>query len=56
MPNDPKTSSEELRVSISYCPELGLYHYERSDGDEFWWDNEQLERSIETCIQDGKVV
>ena len=43
-------------IEISYCPTLGLYHYKRSDGDEFCWTNEQLERSLETCIQDGKVV
>lgn len=56
MPNVPRESSRDLKIEVSYCPELGCYHYRRSDGDEFWWDNEQLERSLEACIQDGKVV
>jgi len=54
--NEPKVSSKDVKISISYCPELGLYHYERTDGDEFCWTNEQLERSLEACIQDGKIV
>lgn len=56
MSNELKVPREKVTISISYCPELGLYHYRRSDGDEFWWDNEQLERSLEACIKDGKVV
>ena len=47
-------SSKNLRVEISYCPELGLYHYKRSDGDEFFWDNEKLEQTLSVYIKEGK--
>lgn len=40
-------SSEPLILTISYCPCLGMYHYIRSDGEEWHFTWEQLEKSIE---------
>jgi hypothetical protein len=47
---DPKS----LSVEISYCPCLGVYHYKRSDGVEYYWDNDKLEHTISVYIQQGK--
>ena len=43
---------EALRVvvQISYCPELGIYHYVRSDGSEYFFDNAKLEESLVVYI------
>ena len=49
-PNSPETSNPEVVVQISYCPELGIYHYIRNDGDEFFFDTEKLEKSLETFL------
>lgn len=46
---------KDLVVEISYCPELGIYHYTRSDGDEFFWDNVMLEQTIEAYLRQGKM-
>lgn len=52
MPKSNKT--EELTTEISYCPCLGIYHYKRSDGDEFFFDNLKLEESLMMYIQQNQ--
>jgi len=48
-----ETSDSKTKVvtEISYCPCLGIYHYKRSDGDEFFFDNDKLEESLMVYIQ-----
>jgi hypothetical protein len=43
-----------VRVEISYCPCLGIYHYVRSDGSEYFWDNDKLEQTLSVYLKDGK--
>lgn len=44
----------QVMVQISYCPELGIYHYVRSDGDEFFFDDDKLEQSITLYLSQKK--
>ena len=46
--------SAKVAVQISYCPELCTYHYVRSDGDEFFFDDDKLEQSISVYLSQGK--
>ena len=39
--------ASKMEVQISYCSELGIYHYVRTDGDEFFFDNDKLEQSCQ---------
>ena len=39
-------SPAQFLVQISYCPELGIYHYIEASGAEFFFDNQKLEESI----------
>jgi hypothetical protein len=43
-----------VSVEISYCPCLGIYHYRRSDGDEWFWDNDKLEHTLTVYLGQGK--
>jgi hypothetical protein len=51
--SDP-SGSAKVAVQISYCPELCTYHYIRSDGDEFFFDDDKLEQSISVYLSQGK--
>jgi hypothetical protein len=53
MSKDEK-KSQEVTVEISYCPGLGVYHYRRSDGDEYFWDNDKLEQTLTVYLSQGK--
>lgn len=44
MPHKPV--APKVEVQISYCPELGIYHYVRSDGTEYFFDRVKLEESL----------
>jgi hypothetical protein len=46
--------SAKVAVQISYCPELCAYHYIRTDGDEFFFDDDKLEQSISVYLSQGK--
>ena len=52
-PNKAPEASQVV-VQISYCPELGIYHYVRSDGDEFFFDDDKLEQSITLYLSQKK--
>jgi len=43
-----------IEVQISYCAVLGIYHYVRTDGDEFFFDDDKLEQSIAVYLSQGK--
>jgi hypothetical protein len=47
------SSDKSLVTEISYCPCLGIYHYLRSDGVEFFFTWQQLEDCIETYLRSG---
>lgn len=49
-----KKDVKKLLVEISYCPCLGIYHYKRSDGDDFSFDNEKLEQILAGYLSQGK--
>ena len=44
-----KTAATE----IAYCPHLRVYNYLRADGDQFIFDDAQLERSINSYLRSG---
>jgi hypothetical protein len=44
----------DVVVEISYCPCLGTYHYKRSDGEEYFWDNDKLEQTLTYYLTQGK--
>ena len=46
--------TSKMAVQISYCPELCIYHYIRTDGDEFFFDDDKLEQSIAVYLSQGK--
>lgn len=48
------SGSSKVAVQISYCPELSTYHYIRTDGDEFFFDDDKLEQSISVYLSQGK--
>ena len=48
------SGSSKMAVQISYCPELCIYHYVRSDGDEFFFDDAKLEQSITVYLSQEK--
>jgi hypothetical protein len=48
--------NQSVSVEIAYCPCLGFYHYKRDDGDEFFWDNDKLEQTLEAYLRMGKMV
>jgi hypothetical protein len=48
-PVDPSLATTE----ISFCPRLGIYHYKRADGTEYFFDSTQLEKSIKTYQEVG---
>jgi len=50
---DAAAPAEPKVTQISYCPCLGIYHYKRSDGDEFFFDSEKLEQSLMVYVQQG---
>jgi hypothetical protein len=50
---DAAVPAEPKVTRISYCPCLGIYHYKRSDGDEFFFDSEKLEQSLMVYVQQG---
>jgi hypothetical protein len=52
---ESEKKSQDVSVEISYCPCLGIYHYWRSDGDEYFWDNDKLEQTLTVYITDGKM-
>ena len=56
MPTKTFDSSGEAKmaVQISYCSDLGIYHYVRTDGDEFFFDDDKLEQSIAVYLSQGK--
>ena len=58
MPTKTFDSSGEAKmaVQISYCSDLGIYHYVRTDGDEFFFDDDKLEQSIAVYLSQGKNV
>jgi len=41
-----KVPGSETVVQISYCPDLRMYHYVRSDGDEFFFDDGKLAATL----------
>ncbi len=45
---------KKISVEISYCPCLGIYHYRRSDGDDFSFDNDKLEQILSGYLSQGK--
>ena len=47
-------ASGKMAVQISYCPDLCIYHYIRTDGDEFFFDDDKLEQSIAVYLSQGK--
>ena len=50
----PEGSQQVVKTMICYCPELRLYHYLRSDGDEFLFTEDQLVASIEAYQAQGQ--
>ena len=43
----------KARTEISYCPEMGIYHYQRADGKEFLFDNKRLLADLDECVKKG---
>jgi len=43
-----------VEAQISYCPELGIYHYVKSDGSEYFFDNVKLEESLALYLSQQK--
>jgi hypothetical protein len=55
MSKDQKPRKDQpVSVEISYCQCLGIYHYKRSDGDEYFWDNDKLEQTLTVYLGQGK--
>jgi hypothetical protein len=48
-----KTGSQSLVVRVSYCPELGIYHYTRSTGEEFFFDEAKLHTTLKFYLEQG---
>lgn len=46
----PGAGRQDVATEIAHCPHLGLYHYRKADGEEFIFDELQLEKSIETYL------
>jgi hypothetical protein len=61
MEKSPVTSSQTVgdpildssTTQISFCPHLSLYHYKRADDTEYFFDEDQLEKAIETYLGVG---
>lgn len=51
--DDGTTDVEKSQTLISYCPFLGLYHYKRADGTEFFFDRDKLEEAVEAYLKQG---
>lgn len=45
------TDATRATTAIGYCPHLGMYHYKREDGEEFFFNREQLEISLADYLQ-----
>ena len=56
MSDKPAVSDKKLSLEISYCPRIGIYHYRRTGGDEFFWDNDKLEKTLEGYLAQGKAL
>jgi hypothetical protein len=50
---DGTTDADKSQTLISYCPFLGLYHYKRADGDEFFFDRDKLESAVNAYLAQG---
>ena len=50
-----QVSPEQATTEISYCPHLGVYHYKRVDGAEFYFNTDELEKSVESYLKSGNV-
>jgi hypothetical protein len=50
---DGTTDADKSQTLISYCPFLGLYHYKRADGTEFFFDREKLQVAVEAYLKQG---
>jgi hypothetical protein len=44
---------ELATTTICFCPHLGLYHYKREDGSEYFFTTTQLIQSVETYLRNG---
>jgi len=53
MAGEPTSSPVSQQASISYCPELGLYHFRQADGQEFFFTNDKLVADIDVCQKAG---
>ena len=50
---DGTTDVDKSQTLISYCPYLGLYHYKRADGAEFFFDRDKLLKAVEAYLKQG---
>ena len=50
---DGETDEAHATTEISYCPNLGLYHYKRADGAESLFDRAKLEMALEAFLRQG---
>jgi len=50
---DVKVDENAVATEISYCPDLGLYHYMKCDGEEAFFTTAMLEKSIEAMLKAG---
>jgi hypothetical protein len=54
MAGEPTSSPVTAQqAEISYCPELGLYHFIQADGQEFFFTNDKLVEDIDVCQKAG---
>ena len=44
----------KMALQISYCPELGIYHYVVKDGDEYFFDDPKLEQTMILYMSQGR--
>ncbi len=49
MPQEKKS----IATTISFCPQLGLYHYTRADGVDYIFDTPKLEQAIDGYLKSG---
>ena len=50
---EPTSDFKDATTEISFSPHLGIYHYKRGDGEEWFFNTEQLEASIDAYLKQG---
>lgn len=48
---DKASSPAKARTEISYCPEMGIYHFRQADGKEFLFDTPRLLADLDAGLK-----